>query len=205
MGQKHAVIDFIVGLFIIIACGSLIFLAFRVSGLQTSTSSKAVYVVTAQFANIGDLKVRAPVQVSGVKVGQVTAIDLDPKTFRAVVTLSINHKYNDIPANSTASIYTAGLLGSNYVSIAPGFSDNNLTSGDVITHTNSALILENLIGQFLFSLKDNGSSHSQSSSSSPTTPADSSDQNRSAAAKSPITVQTPDLSAPAVTTNSLSQ
>lgn len=208
MQQRHAVIDFIVGLFIIIACISLIFLAFRVSGLQTR-GDKGAYTVTAQFANIGSLKVRAPVQISGVKIGHVTAIDLDRKTFRAVVTLTINHKYNNIPENSTANIYTFGLLGSNYVSISPGYSEQNLKNGSVIAHTNSALILENLIGQFLFSLKGSNDSNQPSSAA-----AKSNDQANSyqegepqsqqqgrqgdqQAKQSPLTIDAVDLSSPA--------
>ena len=130
---------------------ALTVLALKVSGLTTEFSGKG-YVVTADFDNIGDLKVRAPVTIGGVKIGQVSNIALDEKTFKARVSLKIDNKQNQIPLDSSASIFTEGLLGSNYISIVPGFDEAVLTQGSEIQETHSALILENLIGQFLFSV-----------------------------------------------------
>lgn len=126
-------------------------LALKVSGLSTELSEPG-YVVSAEFDNIGDLKVRAPVTIGGVKIGQVTNIGLDKQSFRAKVSFKINANQNKIPDDSSASIFTEGLLGSNYVSLVPGFNETYLTSGSEIQVTHSALILENLIGQFLFSV-----------------------------------------------------
>lgn len=157
--MRQAAVEFIVGIFIIIAVVCLAFLAIEVSGFE-NFSSKDTYTITASFANVGDLKVRAPVAISGVKVGQVASIELNPKTFSAVVTLAINKKYNTIPVDSSAAIYTAGLLGSNYINLSPGWSQKNLRQGSAIARTSPALILENLIGQLLFSLggsKEKGS------------------------------------------------
>lgn len=152
--MHHKVIDFIVGLFILAGLIGLIFLAFKVSGLTTNISSHRAYTVTAHFDNIGDLSLRAPVSVSGVTVGRVSRIQLDPKTFRAAVTLQISHRFSQFPRDTSASILTQGLLGSNYVSLIPGFSEHYLKSGDQIESTHSALVLENLIGQLLYNLKN---------------------------------------------------
>ena len=110
------------------------------------------FVFKADFDNIGALKVRAPVSVSGVKVGRVSAIQLDPQTYRASVTLQINNGYKDLPVDTAASILTQGLLGSNYISLSPGFDQKMLKPGEHIETTHSALILENLIGQLMFNL-----------------------------------------------------
>ncbi len=149
MGQKS--IETLVGFFILLAIAGLVMLAFKVSNLTTYQSSDT-YDVKAQFDNIGDLKVRAPVTVAGVKVGQVAGISLDPQNYRATVTLRLDRSANNIPNDSSASILTAGLLGSNYISLAPGFADQFLKSGDSISETHSAIILEQMIGQLLFSV-----------------------------------------------------
>lgn len=149
MGQKY--LETLVGFFILLAIAGLLMLAFQVSDLTTYQGNKG-YNVTAQFDNIGDLKVRAPVTVAGVKVGQVASIALDPKTYRAAVTLRMNENANYIPKDSAASILTAGLLGANYISISPGFDEQFLKNGDSIGETHSAIILEQMIGQLLFSV-----------------------------------------------------
>jgi phospholipid/cholesterol/gamma-HCH transport system substrate-binding protein len=149
VGQKS--IETLVGFFILLALAGLVMLAFQVSNLTTYQSSDT-YDVKAQFDNIGDLKVRAPVTVAGVKVGQVASIALDPKNYRATVILRLNRSANYIPNDSSASILTAGLLGSNYISLAPGFADQFLKAGDSISETHSAIILEQMIGQLLFSV-----------------------------------------------------
>lgn len=153
MVKQHR-IEFIVGLFMIAGIIALSVLAFKVSGL-TVLENGETYKVTAEFTDIGDLKVRAPVTVAGVSIGRVTKIDLDSVTFRAVVTMEINKKKDRIPVDSTANIFTAGLIGSNYISIVPGFEETFLKEGDKIENTNQALILQNLVGKIMFNLENN--------------------------------------------------
>lgn len=150
--MRNKTLEVIVGLLMVIGFLGLLFLAFKVSGLSIYSQGDT-YKITADFDDIGSLKIRAPVQVSGVTVGRVEAINLDPNSFRARVTLQINKKYNDLPVDTSASIFTQGILGSNYVALTPGFEADNLKAGGHIDTTHSALILENLIGQLLFSLK----------------------------------------------------
>ncbi|MDF1653694.1 MAG: outer membrane lipid asymmetry maintenance protein MlaD [Coxiellaceae bacterium] len=154
MASKTA--EFIVGIFIILAVLALMALAFNVSGLVVFGNSKS-YILTAEFDNIGDLKPRAPVTIGGVKVGQVEKIQLDEQDFRARVTLLIKDKYNLIPIDTSAGILTQGLLGSNYISLSPGFEQQVLKPGERIETTQSAMILENLIGQLMYSLKNGDS------------------------------------------------
>lgn len=158
--HKKATLEILVGLFMLAGLIALIFLIFKVSGL-TEVGQNGYYTVYASFDNTGDLKPRALVSVGGVKIGEVGAINLDPKTFRARATLYINKKYQ-IPSDSTASILTQGILGSNYVSLSPGFADDSLKTGSEIENTRSAIILENLIGQVMYSLtnKNNNSDNS---------------------------------------------
>lgn len=153
MFHQQRVIEFSVGVFIILGILSLLYLAFQVSGI-TGLVSQESYVITADFTNVGDLKVRAPVSIAGVSVGRVIAIDLDPSRFNAVVTMEIDEDKKNIPIDSTANIYTAGIIGANYISITPGFETTTLKNGDKITNTNQALILQDLIGQFLFNMKN---------------------------------------------------
>ena len=153
-----------VGVLIIIGFLALAFLAFKVSGLSWF-SLGSTYTIKADFDNIGDLKERSPVTVAGVKVGQITDISLDPKTYQAVVTMSI-HQDEKIPVDSTANIYTQGLIGSNYISITPGFTDKFLSDGGTLERTNSAMILQNIIGQLMYSFKKGNSDDSDSSGSS---------------------------------------
>lgn len=150
--MKKYYLEFIVGTFMIAGILALAALAFKVSGL-TWMNNHETYAVTAEFTHIGDLKVRAPVTIAGVTIGRVTKITLDPVTFKAIVTLSINARENEIPSDSTANIYTAGLIGSNYISITPGFEETYLKEGSKIENTNQALILQNIIGQLLYKTK----------------------------------------------------
>jgi len=144
-------IEIWVGLFMVAGLLAFTALALKVSGLTAEFSGPG-YVVTASFDNIGDLKVRAPVTVGGVRIGQVTHIQLNENTFKARVSFKIDAKQNKIPEDSSASIFTEGLLGSNYINLVPGFDNTYLKEGSEIQETHSALILENLIGQFLFSV-----------------------------------------------------
>ena len=147
-----------VGFFMLLAGVAFLFLAFKVSGL-THVFNTSTYSVSAHFNNIGGLKVRAPVTLAGVVIGSVSAITLDPETLSAKVTMRLEASQNRIPATDTsARILTQGLLGANYISIVPGFPDGDasnayLRNGSVIDKTQPALILENLIGQFLFNMK----------------------------------------------------
>lgn len=130
---------------------AIIFLALKVSGLMSYSTKESFYKVTAEFDNIGGLKVRAPVMISGVWVGQVSAIALDPENFRARVTLVLLRSHSNLPVDTSANIYTQGLLGANYVNLTPGYETTFLKEGSVIENTQPAVILEKLIGQFLYS------------------------------------------------------
>lgn len=154
--MRNKWLELSVGFFILLGFLALLFLAFKVSGL-TTISNGNYYSLKANFDNIGDLKVRAPVTISGVTVGRVTAIHLDRQSFRANVDIEINNHYLDLPEDTTASILTQGLLGSNYISLSPGFEKNTLKPGGRIETTHSALILENLVGQLMFNLSSDKS------------------------------------------------
>src|SRR5271156_1499840 len=161
-----------------VGAGTFVLLGFAaLAFLTTQTTSHGVhfgrvghfYTVTAEFDNVGDLKVGAPVSMSGVDIGRVTRIDLDTKAFRALVALQLNSKYNQIPSDSDASIYTQGLLGGKFVGLTAGGADTYLKDKDQIDFTQSAFILENMIGQVLANFK--GSSQSDSAKSAPDTQA----------------------------------
>jgi phospholipid/cholesterol/gamma-HCH transport system substrate-binding protein len=153
--NKTTRIELMVGLFMVAGLLALFFLAMKVSNLGTF-SGGGVYHVDARFENIGGLKVKAPVTMAGVEVGRVKAIGYDTKTFQAVVTLGINTDYDEIPDDTFAKILTAGLLGEQYIGLEPGGSLRNLTEGDEIRLTQSALVLEDVIGQFIFGKAQEG-------------------------------------------------
>ncbi len=138
-----------VGLFLVAGVGALLVLALKVSNLAAFTQ-RAGYKVVAHFDNIGGLKVLSAVKMAGVPVGRVSAIEFDQDEYEAVVTLAIDPQYNHIPEDSTAGIFTSGLLGEQYVGLTAGGEDKYLKNGDKIKITQSAVILEQLIGQFLF-------------------------------------------------------
>ncbi len=144
--------DFWVGLFVLIGAMAIVFLALR-AGNMSSFSFGPKYQLTAKFDNIGGLKVRAPVKSAGVVVGRVTSIRFDDKTYQAVVPLEIEKGY-DFPSDSSVKILTAGLLGEQYLGIEAGGEDTNLQNGQSIRFTQSAIILESLISQFLYSTAD---------------------------------------------------
>lgn len=148
-------IESLVGLFLLFAIIALTVLAFKVSGLTSLFPTKS-YIVTAEFDDIGGLKVRSPIKIGGVQIGEVSQIDLDPSTFKAVVKMNIQDKFNDIPDDSTAGIFTAGLLGDNYISITPMYNKTVLKNGSQIQLTRSAMVLEKLIGQLIYKLGNNG-------------------------------------------------
>ena len=140
--------EILVGVFVAIGLASLFMLAMKVSNLSDFNQSGG-YMVNARFENIGGLKVKSPVTVSGVRVGRVVGISYDSREFNAVVTMQIEESYNDFPIDTSASIYTAGLLGEQYIALEPGAEDDVLGNGDTIEYTQSALVLENIIGQFM--------------------------------------------------------
>lgn len=139
-----------VGLFVAAGLAALFMLAMQVSNLSVVNDDEG-YEVTARFENIGGLRVRSPVTVAGVRVGRVTHIGFDPQTFEALVTLNISGQYDQLPADTSANIFTSGLLGEQYVGLEPGGDMEVLQQGSEIMLTQSALVLEQLIGQFLFS------------------------------------------------------
>lgn len=149
-------VEIAVGVFVALGFAALLMLAMKVSNLSELGSS-AGYEVTARFDNIGGLKVRSAVSIGGVKIGRISSISFDSDTYEAVVTLSIGAGYNRIPTDSTASIFTAGLLGEQYVGLEAGAEEEYLAQGDSIGLTQSAVILEQLIGQFLYNKAGEGS------------------------------------------------
>jgi len=147
MGKKS--IETLVGFFVLLGIGGLLFLALKAANLGSFTSSADTYSVTAKFDNIGGLKVRAPVRSAGVTVGRVAAITLDPKTYQGVVRLDMQRSVQ-FPSDSSARILTSGLLGDQYIGLEAGAEEKVLGPGDVIKQTQSAVVLESLISQFLF-------------------------------------------------------
>jgi phospholipid/cholesterol/gamma-HCH transport system substrate-binding protein len=152
MGKKS--IETLVGLFVLLGMGGLVFLALKAANLGSLGGGDA-YTVQARFDNIGGLKPRAPVRAAGVTVGRVKSISLDAKTYQGVVTLDIDKGYA-FPQDTSAKILTAGLLGDQYIGLEPGGDDKNLGEGGTIAQTQSAVVLENLIGQFLTGKADTG-------------------------------------------------
>ncbi len=166
--------DFWVGLFVLIGGAALLFLALQSANLLT-LNFQSTYRVAAKFDNIGGIKPKAPVKSAGVVVGRVESITFDDKSFQASVTLAMENRYA-FPKDSSLKILTSGLLGEQYVGIEAGAQDKNLASGDTITTTQSAVVLENLISQFLFSKAADGPSGKAAdaapapASASPSTP-----------------------------------
>jgi phospholipid/cholesterol/gamma-HCH transport system substrate-binding protein len=137
-----------VGIFVAAGIAALFMLAMKVSNLSTVTTGDT-YNVTARFDNIGGLSVRSPVKASGVLVGRVSNVAYDDKTYSAIVTLSIQQQFNQFPKDSRASIYTAGLLGEQYIELSPGAEDDYLKDGDRLMMADSAMILEQMIGRII--------------------------------------------------------
>lgn len=144
--SKH---DVWVGLFVLLGAAAILFLALKAGNLLT-LSFDAGYTVVARFDNIGGLKPKAAVKSAGVVVGRVKSITFDTKTYQAEVTMDLN-KGMAFPKDTSAKILTAGLLGEQYIGLEAGYGESNLVAGDVIKSTQSAIVLENLISQFLYS------------------------------------------------------
>jgi len=147
--QSTTTQDTLIGLFVAAGIAGLFFLALQVSNLSTFIDQDS-YTVIARFDNSGGLKVKSPVSAAGVKIGQVSSISFDRETYQSVVKMAIYAQYNNLPSDTTASVFTAGLLGEQYVSLEPGGSEEYLKEGSNIEITQSAIILEKAIGQFLF-------------------------------------------------------
>jgi phospholipid/cholesterol/gamma-HCH transport system substrate-binding protein len=147
MGKKG--IETMVGFFVLLGILGLVFLALKAANLGSLTSAGDTYSLTAKFDNIGGLKVRAPVRSAGVTVGRVASIALDPKTYQGVVRLDVQRSVQ-FPSDSSARILTSGLLGDQYIGLEAGAEEKLLAGGDVIKQTQSAVVLESLISQFLF-------------------------------------------------------
>jgi phospholipid/cholesterol/gamma-HCH transport system substrate-binding protein len=139
------------GLFVMLGIGALFFLTTQTTG-RNDFASTDTYIVEARFENVGSLKKRAPVAMSGVTIGRVTNIEFDGVSLEAVVTLVIDTQFALIPDDSDASILTAGLLGSQYIGLQAGGSEIYLEDGSEILFTQSAIVLENLIGKFLVNM-----------------------------------------------------
>lgn len=146
-------IEFTAGLFLLLGIGALVFLAVQATDAGGALGGER-YEVTARFTNIGGLREGAKVTMAGVTVGDVESIELDQQTLEAEVTLAIAQKFDDLPNDTSASIFTSGILGDQYVSLEPGGSPEPLKGGDEIMITQSAVVLEQLIGKYLFSSKE---------------------------------------------------
>ena len=150
--QQTRAVEFGTGLFVLLGLAALFFLTTQTTG-NNAFSSGETYEVQAYFENVGSLKNRAPVSMSGVTIGRVTAVEFDPVSLEARVTFVIDRKYDQIPDDTDAAILTSGLLGSQYIGLQAGGSETYLADGSEIDlpFTQSAIVLENLISKYLFS------------------------------------------------------
>ena len=151
--QHSRTVQIWVGFFVAVGLASLFMLAMKVSNISALTETDG-YIIKANFENVGGLKVRSPVTMAGVVVGRVSSIDFDRDTYEAVVSMTINPKYDNIPEDTTASIFTSGLLGEQYIGLEAGGAEDYMQEGDSFELTQSAVVLEKLIGQFLVSKAD---------------------------------------------------
>lgn len=143
-------LEFAVGAFLLLALASLLVLALASTNRNFSFGSHQ-YPLKARFTNLGQLKAQAPVKIGGVVVGRVAAISLDPVKFDSIVTLEIDNAYKDLPADTSAGIFTSGLLGENYIGLSPGGDPDTLKPGDEIAYTQPAVDLLQLVGKYMFS------------------------------------------------------
>ena len=152
MGNGRAT-ELWVGIFVLLGLAAFLMLAVRVSDI-TQLGNAEGYTVNARFDDIGSLKVRAPVTLAGVRIGRVTGIRVDTDRFDAIVELTIEAAYDNLPEDTGASILTSGLVGEQYVGLEPGGAETVLAEGDSIQLTQGALVIERLIGRFLTTLSD---------------------------------------------------
>lgn len=148
MGNTRS-IEIAVGAFVVAACAALFVLAMQVSNITAFQRTEG-YTVVGYFQNVGGLRERAPVSLGGVQIGRVTAIDLDQSRLEARVEMTISADYDDLPSDSSGSIRTSGLLGEQYVSLEPGGMPDALQDGSELLVTQSALVLEDVVGRFIF-------------------------------------------------------
>lgn len=144
-----------VGIFVALGLSALLMLAMKVSNLAESSGEHG-YEIKARFDNIGGLKVRSPVTMAGVRIGKVSAITFDNQTYEAIVSMSIRPEYDRLPRDTSASIFTAGLLGEQYIGLEAGGDERYLGDQDEIKLTQSAVVLEQVIGQFLYNRASEG-------------------------------------------------
>jgi len=142
-------VEFASGVFLLLGIAALVWLATRATDYGQEIG-KETYSITARFTNVADLRDRAPVKIGGVTVGMVESITLDPVTFEAVVKMNVASRFDEIPSDTGASILTSGVLGDRYVGLEPGGAPDMLTEGDELFITQSALVLEQIIGKYLF-------------------------------------------------------
>jgi len=159
-------LELLVGLFFTLGVAAVFILTFRVASLNGAGEGDS-FAITADFENIGGLRPGAAVTLAGVRIGRVRSIVIEPTTFEARVTMRINEAYTNIPKDSSASIFTAGLLGEQYIGLVPGGEDAVLAEGDEIKFTQSALVLENLIGQFVAGMASGSKESSNSATPEP--------------------------------------
>jgi len=153
--QQTRAVELGTGLFVFMGILALFFLTTRVTSFD-AYSGDGGYELTARFDQIGTLKTRSPVSISGVQIGRVTAIDFDADRLEAVVTMRIDSRYDRIPNDSDASILTSGILGGQYIGLQPGGAEEYFRDGDEIAFTQSAVVLEQLIGKYLFGQAEAG-------------------------------------------------
>lgn len=156
-------VEFFVGLFVLSGMAALLMLLLKVADVRSGGSGEN-YILKAQFDNIGSLKSRSPIKIGGVVVGRVEAITLDTESYLPVVSMSIDKQFGTFPETSAAQILTSGLIGEQYIGIVPGFIDEDidmLGDGDYIEDTKSALVLEDMIGQVLYSIGSDSSDKSE--------------------------------------------
>jgi phospholipid/cholesterol/gamma-HCH transport system substrate-binding protein len=163
--RKSRTLNLGTGTFVLLGFAALFFLTTQTTSRGISFASPPHYDLTAKFDNIGDLKVGAPVSMSGVEMGRVTKIAFDSKEYKAVVTLRMDARYNQIPTDSDAAIYTQGLLGGKFIGLTAGGAETYLKDKDQIDFTQSAFVLENLIGQVLANFGKSASAPDSSKSS----------------------------------------
>mgnify|MGYP000016751423 CR=1 FL=1 len=167
--MKYLKAEIYVGIFMLLGIAASVVMALKVAGLVLD-SNTSTYTLHASFENIGSLRVRAPVRIGGVTIGRVENIHLDSSSLTPVVDIAIESQYNTISSESKASIQTAGLIGEQYISITPGFYDEDLGTtylkdGDSFTDTGSAVVLEDLLGKFLYNMGGDDSSKKSSTES----------------------------------------
>jgi phospholipid/cholesterol/gamma-HCH transport system substrate-binding protein len=148
--MQSRALEILVGFFVCLGVAAVFVLTFRVASLD-SVGSHGSYKVNAKFENVGSLTQGASVKLAGVRIGRVRTITIDPQSFEARVSLEISSEFANIPTDTMAKIQTAGLLGEQYIGLEPGGADESLKNGDALRLTQSAFVLENLIGQFLVS------------------------------------------------------